>query len=168
MSFEGRAALVLKNPRHEAFCRHWVFGSLERGPSPGSGDMDTRHNAYLSYVAAGYRARGTAARACASRLLTRANIRERIAELRDEEGRLQALYLRRWGALLPAAQQVLVDAMEGKEVTSQQLVAAREVIEQAQGPAHLRFGLPHRPHDGGTIQVTLWSGVDCRDGATSA
>lgn len=42
-------------------------------------------NASAAYVRAGYQTSGASARACASRLLTRANIREEIARLGEEE-----------------------------------------------------------------------------------
>lgn len=151
--------LVLRNPKHEAFCQHWVFGNPKRPLGGGSSEPDTRQNAFQCYIAVGYRARGAAARACASRLLAQANIQERISELRREEQRLREVYLRPWKALVPAAQQVLVDAVEGKEVTSQQLQAAREILHQALGPVQHRFRHPEGDKGVPAIRVTLWSGA---------
>ena len=146
------------NARQEAFCQLWVFGNPGHDPADPLSAPDTRNNAYQSYVAAGYAARGSAARACASRLLTKANIRQRIAELRREQERVCEVFLRRWRSLLPKAQQVLEDALDGREITGPQIQAAREVIQQAEGPVHLRFGGREPSDERSPLRITLWSG----------
>lgn len=154
---------MLTNPRQEAFCQFWVFGDPKLDPTDPQ-STDSRNNASQSYMAAGYRARGAAARACASRLLTNANIQARIAELRQEEQRVREVYMRSWRTLLPKAQQVLEDALDGKEISGRQIQAARIVIEQAEGPAHLRFG-DQRGSDAQTpLNITLWSGAPRPEG----
>lgn len=59
----------LRNHRHELFCQHYTG--------------DKRRNAVAAYVAAGYKDTPSA-RADASRLLTYANVRARVAHLNDE------------------------------------------------------------------------------------
>lgn len=61
----------LNNPRHEAFCQHYVSGK-----EPG--------NASAAYRAAGYAGRGSTAWAAASRLYHRPEVRARIEELHHE------------------------------------------------------------------------------------
>lgn len=63
----------LPNPRHEAFCQYFTHGHPATRGKAG--------NAVQSYIAAGYEARGDAARAASSRLLRRREIQERLEEL---------------------------------------------------------------------------------------
>ncbi len=56
---------VLKNPKHEAFVANLLKG-MTQGPA---------------YIAAGYRAEGHAAEACANKLLKNAEVAARLAEL---------------------------------------------------------------------------------------
>lgn len=69
---EELAGGPLPNPKHEAFAAYYVSGK-------------TRGNASASYIKAGYKSRGAAAYAAASRLLRRPEIRARIRELRNHE-----------------------------------------------------------------------------------
>lgn len=146
------------NTRQELFCRLFVLGDPEWSPSDGS-VPDTRGHAARAYIQAGYAARGASARAAASRLLRRPAIQDRVIELKELEERMEQVYLRRWGTLLPAAQRVLEDAMRGEAITSQQIQAAKVVIEQALGPVALRFEARPDRGAGSELQVTLWSGA---------
>lgn len=153
----------LENLRWEAFCRYLVVGNPEHDPKPArrhdpDNPPNTRHNATKSYVAAGYKAKGHAAGVNAHRLLKKADIRSRITALQHEVQRVTSLYMRDWRALLVDAQNVLVKAMRGEEISSQAIQAAREVIRQAEGPAHLRFGPQARQNENQGLRVTLWSG----------
>jgi Terminase small subunit len=60
---------ALKNQRHELFCRNLIEGA-QRGWS-----------ATDAYIKAGYKGEEGVARACASRLLTNANVKRRLEEL---------------------------------------------------------------------------------------
>ena len=60
---------ALKNQRHELFCRNLIDGA-QRGWS-----------ATEAYIKAGYKGEEGVARACASRLLTNANVKRRLEEL---------------------------------------------------------------------------------------
>ena len=147
----------LPNARHERFCQLFVLGDPAWSPDRGA-VSDTRGNAARAYVRAGYAARGAFARAAASRLLREPETRARVSQLRGLEERLKSVYLRRWESLLPDAQQVLVNALEGKDVTTQQFQAAREVIHQAIGPTRFRFGVEEGSGTDNSLNVTLWSG----------
>ena len=152
----------LDNHRHELFCHLLIFGNPDRDPErpkDPSNPPDTRHNATESYIHAGYRPRNRdSARKAASRLLSRVDIQARLAELRTEEQRIKNAFLSHWKSLLPEAQAVLVKAMAGEEVTTQALQAAREVIEQAQGPTRFRFGVQKGADEDAGLHVTIWSG----------
>lgn len=155
---KGRA---LPNPRQEWFCRYFVFGNpkydREMRPSDQE-EINYKSNATQSYIAAGYKGRDLTARTCSSRMMTRANIQARIAELRDEEMKVLDVYLRRWKAMLVDAQDVLAKAMAGEDVSTQAIAAAREVIEQAEGPTRFRFGVQSGTGKDGGLNITLWSG----------
>lgn len=152
----------LDNVRWERFCNLFVFGNpkhdREAPPEDPDNPPDTQGNATQSYIVAGYKARGAAASSAASRLLKDVRIQARIRELRDEETRIMAVRLRQWKAVLPKAQDVLIRALEGEDVSAQQIQAAKEVIEQAVGPTRFRFGVTKDADADGTLNVTLWSG----------
>lgn len=150
----------LSNPRWESFCQYFVFGNPKHDPEgpPEQEEIDTRGNATQSYIHAGYKARGASANVNASRLLRRANIQTRINELRDEEQRMMGVYLRRWKTMLADAQRVLEQAMRGEDIPASAVTAAREVIEQAEGPSRFRFGVQKGASKDGGLSITLWSG----------
>lgn len=127
----------LSNHRHERFCTLLVLGNPYHDPEDPESPRETANRANQSYMAAGYRAHGASARVLASRLLARPDIRSRIEELRREEETLAMLRVRRWRALLPKAQETLIRAMDGEEVSASALRAAQIVIERAEGPATL-------------------------------
>ena len=60
--------MKLKNLRHERFCQEYVKD----------------HNGSEAYKRAGYKINGNASRVNASRLLTNANVQNRIAELEEQ------------------------------------------------------------------------------------
>lgn len=149
----------LRNQRHETFCRLFVHGHPGFRPDlpKGEGPPDTRNNATQSYVQAGYQPGSHhSARQGGYRLLQRSDIHRRIQELREVQEQLERTRLRRWGALVPAAQQLLLDAVHGKrDVTAAQISAAKEILEQAIGPARLRFQA--ETGDGnGALNVTVY------------
>lgn len=151
----------LPNRRQEDFCRLFVFGDgkVPEGGKSSKGESDPRHNATRAYVAAGYKAGSLpGASVSASRLLRNAKIQHRIEELRAVEDRTMNVFLRRWGSLLPDAQQVFVDAMAGKEVTPIQLRAAREVVDRAQGRPESRRKSPNVEDDRPPLTITVWGG----------
>lgn len=160
MADDGRK---LQNKRWEKFCQLFVFGNpkhdYEAPPEDPDNPAQTRNNATQSYIQAGYKARGASASAAASRLLRDVRVQTRISELRNEETRLMQTYLRQWKSVLPNAQSVLVKALDGEEVSTQQIQAAKEIIDQAQGPTRLRFGISKDGDSGdGNLNITLWSG----------
>lgn len=59
---------VLPDPQHEAFAQNLAKGMAQ----------------YDAYMAAGYKAKGNAAKVNASRLLTNANVRARVTELTEK------------------------------------------------------------------------------------
>ena len=162
MAREAMYGTPLENPRWEAFCQYFVLGNPKHDPNAPKDDPqnppDTRHNATRSYIQAGYKARGPAARTGASRLLTNANIQARIVALREEQERIWKVYLRPWLSFLPEAQRVLEEAMAGEEISPAQLRAAKVAIDQALGPTWLRFAPEKGSGSKGGFNVTLWSG----------
>lgn len=155
-----KATRLLKNEKHEKFCQLFVFGLPGWDPAE-EGEQEIpniRKNATQCYIAAGYKARGASANVNASRLLRSAKIQARVIELREEETRLVSVYLRRWKAMLMDAQAVLEKAMRGGDVTPAAVTAAREVIEQAEGPSRFRFGIKDGASGDGGLSITLWSG----------
>lgn len=153
----------LLNIRHERFTQLFVFGTPDWDPAlpadqQEEGAIDTRSNATQSYIHAGYKARGASANVSASRLIHLPKIQVRINELRDEEQRIMGVYLRRWRTMLASAQEVLAKAMRGEEVSAQAMTAAREVIEQSEGPSRFRFGIQQGAGKDAGLSITLWSG----------
>lgn len=156
MTEKGRR---LANTRHERFCTLFVLGNPKHAPAADDQEtVDTRNNATQSYLHAGYKGTEGAAAVSAHRLLRNPKIQVRINELRDEEQRINGVYLRRWKALLADAQDVLTKAMRGEEVSAQAVAAAREVIEQSEGPSRFRFGVQGGADKDGGLSITLWSG----------
>ena len=140
----------------------YVLGDPKRIPSLKEGEegytIDPRNNAKRSYMAAGYKAVGHSAEASGYSLLRKLEIRTRIDELRKEERSLADVKLRHWKTLLCKAQSVLERAVDGEEIPQSQINAAKEIIEQAQGPTRFRFGVDKGADTDGSINVTLWSG----------
>ncbi len=136
-------------------------------PEPGAKDEqeepNTRNNATQSYIQAGYRARGNAAYAAASRLLRDVRVQARCSELRKMEQRIASVFLSNWKTLLAEAQDVLRRAMAGEEVSTQAVQAAREVIDQAEGPSRFRFGIDKGADQDGGLNITLWAGKNRGD-----
>lgn len=150
----------LKNHRHERFCQLFTIGNPQYAPELGDEQeaVDTRQNATQSYLHAGYKGTAASAAVSAHRLLRQTKIQARINELRDEEQRINGVYLRRWKAMLADAQEVLAKAMRGEEVSAQAVASAREVIEQSEGPSRFRFGVQGGADKDGGLSITLWSG----------
>jgi len=150
---------ALANGRWERFCQLFVFGNPAWDPTNEDSEApDTRQNATQSYIHAGYKARGASANVNASRLLRDARIQARIVELRKEEQRIAGVYLKHWKTLVPKAQAVLLEALEGGDVSAQAIQAAREVVEQAEGPTRFRFGVQKGGDTDAGLSITLWSG----------
>ena len=63
-------------------------------------------------------------------------------------------------SILPKAQYILVRALDGEQISAMQLRAAREVIDQALGPAKYRFGRNDKADKDRDHEVVLWSGRD--------
>ena len=82
----------------------------------------------------------------------------RIAELKKEEQNIKSAFTHHWKTILPEAQEVLLSAMRGEDVSTQAVTAAREIIEQAVGPTRFRFGLDKGADTDGALNITLWSG----------
>lgn len=135
-----------------------MFGKPEHDPNDPRGVPPTVGNGRQSYIMAGYRVKGASADASASRLSRLRVVQQRIAELQREEQRRQSVRLRHWRTLLPKAQQVLEDAMEGKDITTPQIRAAQEVIRQAEGAARYRFAIQKAGDMDTGLEVTLWGG----------
>lgn len=152
----------LPNARHEKFCNLFVFGDPAHDPTRPKDDRDNppdpQNNGTIAYRAAGYKANHRAAAVLASRLLRKANILGRIAELRKDEQNIRSAFVHNWKTLLPEAQTVLKKAMAGENVSPAAVTAAREIIEQAQGPTRFRFGVDKGPDTDGGLNITLWSG----------
>lgn len=133
----------LKNPRHEEFCRLFVFGNPRHDPKDPDSPEETRHLHRESYEAAGYKARGESARVLGYRLLQRVDIQERIEELREEVVNVARARRFRWAQLFPDAQEYLWNVVTGREeAESARVSAAKEIIAQDQGPLNLRFRDP--------------------------
>lgn len=148
----------LSNPRHEVFCHLFVFGHPDHDPEDPFSIPNTFHNATQSYLGSGYKATGPSATKAGSRLLSRVDIQNRIGELRKDQTRIKTAFLEHWKSMLPDAQDVLRRAIAGEEVSPQALTAARDIIEQAQGPTRLRFGIDKGADTDTGISVVLWSG----------
>jgi phage terminase small subunit len=148
----------LKNIRHENFCQLFVFGNPAHDPDDESTPPDTLHNATQAYIQAGYAARGNAASVNGSRLLRRPDIQERVTELREEAEHMARTRVFRWGQLLADAQEALRRALAGEEVSTQAVSAAKEIVAQAQGPAHLRFKDPKSGKERVGIPVFVFGG----------
>ena len=157
-----RRGRELPNPRQEKFCNLFVFGDPRHDSNAPKDDPDnppeTKHSAVNSYMAAGYKAGPASARTLGSRQLTKVHILGRIAELKKEEQNIKAAFMHHWKTILPEAQEVLLSAMRGEDVSAQAVTSAREIIEQAVGPTRFRFGLDQGADTDGSLNITLWSG----------
>lgn len=143
----------LTNHRHERFCQLFVNGNPHHEPGDDDSPPETIHRANQSYLQAGYSAGRASARVLGSRLLSRPEIQARIGELRSEAEALAGLRVRRWRQLLPAAQETLIRALEGQDVTLSSLRAAKIVIEQAEGSVAPR---PQGPADDPLKAPRIW------------
>lgn len=151
---------ALPNNRHEHFCHLFVFGNPKHDPKDKENTPpDTFHNATQAYRAAGFKGDDHVCGVGGHRLLRRDDIQTRLVELRTEQTRIKTAFLESWKSMLPDAQDVIRRAMAGEEISTQCLTAAREVIEQAQGPTRFRFGVDKGADDAVSgLHVTLWSG----------
>jgi len=152
----------LENHRWELFCNLFVFGHPKHDPKAPKDDRDNppnpRNNGTIAYMEAGYKAGYRSAGELAYRLLKKVEISGRIAELRKDEQNIRDAFISHWKTMLPDAQDVLRRAMAGEKVTSVQIQAAKEVIEQALGPTRFRFGTDRGADTDAALNITLWSG----------
>jgi hypothetical protein len=132
----------LKNPRHEAFCQLYVHGDPRHDPRDSESPPDCRHRHRESYEAAGYRARGESARVLGYELLRRADVQTRILEIREELVEVARSRRFRWSQLYPEAQELLLRAARGEEVTGPQVAAAREIVAREEGSLAFKFRDP--------------------------
>lgn len=157
---------ALANPRWEEFCLLFVFGNPKYNAELRPKDQeapDTRNNATQSYILAGYQARGRNAWTAASRICRDVRVQNRIVELRKMEQRAATVYLRHWKTILPKAQRKLEEILDMEGVSAQTIQAAKEVIEQSEGPSRFRFGVQKGADTDGTLNITLWSGSNRGD-----
>ena len=157
-----RRGRELPNPRQEKFCNLFVFGDPHHDPKRPKDDRDnppdTKNSATFAYMGAGYKATLPSSRTLGSRQLRKVHIMARIAELKKEEQNIKSAFTHHWKTILPEAQEVLLSAMRGEDVSTQAVTAAREIIEQAVGPTRFRFGLDKGADTDGALNITLWSG----------
>lgn len=152
----------LKNEKHEAFARLFVFGDPRHDPRDPDGPPDTRHRHREAYRAAGYRPRtDEAARVAGYRLLQREDVQRRIQELRDEAVEIAQARRYRWAQLVPDAQEVLLDAVTGRrEVRGPEVQAAKAILENEAGPPSLRFKDPKTGKERTGIPVYVLGAMD--------
>lgn len=135
----------------ERFCQLFVFGNFRR---PGPNDLeelteeeradlppDTRGNRTQSYIQAGYKSRGSNARAEAHRMLGKPHIRYRIQELREEHAQMQEAYWNRLAEIMPQAQRALLEALGSP---GERVQAAKYLWDRYEGPPAHRFRVKDR------------------------
>lgn len=143
--------------------RLYVLGNPKHDPKDSDSPPDTLHNATEAYRHAGFKATTRAAAATGgSRLLRRDDVQDRIREVEAEAAAIAETRLFRWGRLLADAQDTLIRAMAGEEVSTQAIRAAREVIQRAEGPLGFRFRNPKTGEETAGIPIYVL-GVDDLD-----
>lgn len=148
----------LENARWERFCQLFVYGHHYTDPEDPTNPPQTKHNATESYLQAGYKQNRLTAGPAGYRLIRKHKIQARLGELKDEAARIQKAFLHQWKMLVPAAQEVLIRGVNGKDVTPAEIQCAKEIIEQAMGPTRFRFGVDKGGDSTSGLNVTIWAG----------
>lgn len=120
-------------PRQEAFCRLYY-----------AGPDDVRGNATEAYMKAYENSNYNSASTSASRLLKKAKIRARIAEIREAAAEEAKNRARDWWEMYPKAQETLRKAMDGEldhmddQAKRSAIEAAKEVVSRCLGSVKIQ------------------------------